>query len=246
MSSFTRQEVQCSLQMSATPNIAWTDNPAYLNKYEIAAQEQLSTYGERAALSLPMETCLSCSLKFVLEVAGQSFCSEECYVPPCSYCHHGLGSLAGDNSMTRGLHLCADCYWDAEEEWRYQRASARSKALDQDNTAESHDSSHAIADGGVKTPSSPSSFTFAVFEPDKVEFIFPGEPGYNRDWDDWSTEDEDEDELDTEGEEERMDRREERDYIQHQFFNNFIRTNFNKIALDKRIEQLKAQIAAKK
>ena len=34
--------------------------------------------------------------------------------------------------MTRGLHLCADCYWDAEEEWRHRRVEARWAASEEE------------------------------------------------------------------------------------------------------------------
>lgn len=113
------QDSHCSLQVSATPNTAYTDNPVYWNKYERAAA------GLPGDISHLASTCLSCSEPFLPEVAGQSFCSEECYTPPCSICHHALGSFPGDNDMTSGLHLCADCYWDAEEEFRKRRARAR-------------------------------------------------------------------------------------------------------------------------
>ena len=88
-----------ALQRSETPNWAYTDNPVYWNKYEIAALEQLST-------------CLNCSDKFIPEVAGQSFCSEECYIPPCSICHDELAFLDGDQPKTIGMPLCACCYWE--------------------------------------------------------------------------------------------------------------------------------------
>lgn len=116
MSSLT-EESHNALQRSATPNTSWTDNPAYWNKYELATLEQHAT--------LPTEACMSCSEKFIPEVAGQLFCSEDCYCPPCSICNHDIGLLEGDNEMTSGLHLCAGCYWDAEEIWRHQRAKAR-------------------------------------------------------------------------------------------------------------------------
>ncbi len=119
-------EVHCSLQPSATPNMAYTDNPVYWNKYERLAA------GLPEDVSHLTETCLSCSEKFVPEVAGQSFCSEECYVPPCSICQHDLGLLPGDNAMVFGLHLCASCYWDADWEWKHRHARACHTSSEED------------------------------------------------------------------------------------------------------------------
>jgi hypothetical protein len=116
------QEVHHSLSRSATPNTAWTDNPVYWNKYERAA------VGLPADVSHLTETCLTCSELFVPEVAGQSFCSEECYVPPCSICSMDYGFLPGDVPSTRGLHLCAGCYWDADWEWKHRSAEAERTA----------------------------------------------------------------------------------------------------------------------
>jgi hypothetical protein len=188
----SNQETHCSLQRAATPNMAYTDNPVYWNKYERATLESQATFGERATLEsqatfgerathatfgerathatfgerathatfgerathatfgerathqvetcmfclgnfIPavadesfcskecytahrMVPCLSCSKTFVPEVAGQSFCSEECYIPPCSFCNE-LAFKNGDQPKTKGIPLCACCYWEAEQEW---------------------------------------------------------------------------------------------------------------------------------
>lgn len=247
-------EVHCSLSKSATPNTAWTDNPAYWNKYE------------RAAVGLPDDvshlavTCLTCSDKFVPEVTGQSFCSEECYVPPCSICHDELAFLNGDQPNTRGMPLCAGCYWDAEEEMRYQRAQAFWNQHTNSNAGVSGGSSNAASGGAGAPPeggeeeeetsaaagrhnkterhSSSSNSTPppppspALVSQPEVQYIFPGEPEYDdRALDDWESTDEEE--------------REERESKQHNAFNKKVHSLFSKSAIDKRIAELKKQIAAR-
>ncbi len=102
-----------TLTRSATPNMAYTDNPVYWNKYE------------RATLS---EKCVNCAEPFIPSVEGQQFCSKKCYIPPCSACNEELAFLNGDQPKTLGMPLCAGCYWEAEEDLRKERVLASKNA----------------------------------------------------------------------------------------------------------------------
>ena len=85
--------------------------------------------------------CETCCSWFIPAWGGQIFCSEECEVPLCSLCELEYGFLDGEQPNTRGMHLCAGCYWDEEAEYRRARAAARAPApsLEQEENSEDDD-----------------------------------------------------------------------------------------------------------
>ncbi len=86
--------------------------------------------------------CETCCKMFIPAWGTQIFCSEDCEVPLCQLCEMELGFLKGDQPNTRGLHLCAGCYWDEEAEYRRARAAARAPAFTVEQEEDSEDDDH--------------------------------------------------------------------------------------------------------